>query len=111
MSIYSPDKWVVFKIQYEGEVIYKIFATWYGGYTAGDSWKLNSGVTGIKDDGDFFIFEGYSGSQYNCHKDCYGMSGYSSGVATTLLTSANDVGVPGFSGDVHVVSGVAPAVV
>lgn len=90
--MYDPDKWVVFKIVEDGEEpLYKIFATWYGGYLHGDSWKLNSGVTEIETDGDFFLFKGYSGSTYRCHTDSYGMSGYSSGVAHSLIDDVKDM--------------------
>ena len=44
----TPDKWVVLKIEHEGNIIYKVFASWYGGYLGSDSWKLNSGIKDIE---------------------------------------------------------------
>lgn len=78
--VYDPDKWVMVKFVNNGETIYKIFTSWYGGYLHGDSWQLNSGCTRIEEDGDYYLFHGTSGSIYRCHKDTYGMSGYTSGV-------------------------------
>lgn len=80
MSEYNPDRWVMLKFDNKGEVIYKVLATFYGGFTTGDSWKLNSGVTKVEEDGDFYLFSGYSGSVYRCHKQSYGMGGYTSSV-------------------------------
>ena len=37
---------------------------------------MNSGCTSIEEDGDYFLFSGYSGSVYKCHKKAYGMTGY-----------------------------------
>lgn len=72
MSEYDPDVWVVVKFTGEdvpdGEM-YKILAGWFGGFTGANSWKLNSGVTKISQNGNVFAVDGYSGSVYNCHKD------------------------------------------
>ncbi len=90
MSDYSPDKWVMLKINHKGKDVYKILASWYGGYARGDSWKLNSGCTKIEEDGDFYLFHGSSGSVYHCHKKTYGMSAYTMGVLSNLQEEAND---------------------
>lgn len=79
--IYSPDRWVVIEINSEKHgKIRKVFAGWYGGFTSGDAWKLNSGITKVEQDGNFWRFTGESGSVYECHKDMHGMSGYMGGV-------------------------------
>ena len=80
MSEYNPDKWVMLEFNHNGELIYKILATFYGGYTTGDSWKLNSGITKIEEDGQTYLFTGSTGSVYRCHKNSYGVGGYTSGV-------------------------------
>lgn len=80
MSEYNPDRWVMLKFNHNGEVIYKILATFYGGYTTGDSWKLNSGCTKVEQDGNFYLFHGSSGSVYRVHKDSYGMGAYTMSV-------------------------------
>lgn len=73
---YTPDCWVVLKFVHDGSTIYKVFAGWYGGFANGDSWKLNSGITKVEVDGDFYLFHGSSGSVYRCHKKTYRCSGY-----------------------------------
>ena len=44
----TPDNWVVVKV---GKNLYKVLAGWSGGYLDGDRWKLNSGISEVKDDG------------------------------------------------------------
>ena len=80
---YTPDKWVILKITTPEEVLYKVFATWSGGYLHGDSWKVNSGITKYSFDGEYYTFEGYSGSTYVCHKDTYGLSAWGVGMITS----------------------------
>jgi hypothetical protein len=80
MSKYTPDRWVVLEFDYDGDVIRKVFAGWYGGYLNGDSWKLSSGITNTREFDDRFEFENHSGSLYTCYKSAYGMGGYQSSV-------------------------------
>ena len=73
MSDYTPDNWVVLKIK-EGKgtfPCYKVLAGWSGGYLDGDSWRMNSGITRVEDDGDYYNFYGSSGSCYRCYKENY----------------------------------------
>jgi hypothetical protein len=72
---YHPHKWLLLRIT-DGEPLYKVFASFYGGYLDGDSWKMNSGITGIEDCGDCFRIHGYSRSVYVCPKESYGASAY-----------------------------------
>jgi len=65
-----PDNWVVIKFNGE-QPHYKVLAGWSGGYTTGDSWVLNSGITGVHDEGERYVFEGASGSEYSCGKGSY----------------------------------------
>ena len=72
MSNYNPDNWVILKItSEEGGVAYKVLAGWSGSYMYGSSWQLNSGIVKVEDDGEYFRFQGVSGSTYNCHKEQY----------------------------------------
>ena len=68
---YIPDNWVVIKTPQ----CYKVLAGWSGGYLDADEWRLNSGITGchMEKDGDYYFFNGSSGSVYRCHKDSYGL--------------------------------------
>lgn len=90
MSTYTHHLWTILEITPpSGEKLYKIFATWRGGYTTGDSWKLNSGnekiVKDIARGYECYHVHGYSGSIYELHKDGYGLSAYSSGVLQQFL--------------------------
>ena len=69
---YSPDNWVVIKIKGD-DPHYRVLAGWSGGYTTGSSWRLNSGITKVKDNKDYLDFYGSSGSVYHCHKEAYGL--------------------------------------
>ena len=59
-NAYTPDYWTIVKITTpQDDVIYKVFATWVGGYVEGDSWKMNSGIIEVKTEGDYLLFRGY----------------------------------------------------
>jgi len=84
----QPDKWLIIKITGEESPLYKVFATWVGGYLDGDSWKLNSGIDRVAEEEDYFLFYGYSGSCYKCHKKGYGTSSYGESVLNTIVSNA-----------------------
>ncbi len=81
--LYTPDRWVVVKIEYKDELIHKVLAGWNGGYLGSDSWKLNSGITKIEMDEDYYLFHGYSGSVYKCHKNAYGFTSLTGSIFAT----------------------------
>jgi len=94
MSDNEPDKWVVVRItRKDCPVIHKIFASWYGGYLVSDSWKLNSGIVRVYNEGNRFVFDGRSGSTYICHEGTYGSSGYGYDVLETMIERAKQNGV------------------
>jgi len=81
MSTYTPDCWIIVKIQSIGkEPYYRILAGWYGGFTTGDSWKLSSGIEKSFDRGDHYEILNASGSTYICYKGGHGLSGYTAGI-------------------------------
>jgi hypothetical protein len=88
MTTYNPDKFVVLKFTTPKYTVYKVLGSWGGSYLHGQSWKLNSGVTKVELDGDYYLFSGYSGSVYRCHKSSYGMTSYAMQIYTGFL---NDV--------------------
>jgi hypothetical protein len=94
MSTYTPDRWTVIRIHTPKETLYKVFASWGGGYGGSDSWKLNSGIVRVALVGDRWEFEGSSGSVYSCHQDAYGTSGYGSAVLSNMIGQAQDQGIP-----------------
>ena len=69
MAEYQPNVWILLKITTPDEILYKVLAGWYGGYTYGDSWKINSGITKYKEQDSSIEFHGNSGSVYICHKE------------------------------------------
>lgn len=78
--MYNPDKWMIIEIKREDDPHFRVFGSWSGGYLDGDSWRMNSGITKVTEEGDFFLFHGASGSVYKCHKDAYGATAYGHGI-------------------------------
>ena len=93
MSDSQPDRWLVVKIVTPKQQLYKVFATWHGGYTGSDSWQMNSGITQATLVDDCWEFKGYSGSVYTCHKNAYGTNGYGQAVLNNLLSQARTQGI------------------
>jgi hypothetical protein len=92
MSEYTPDRWCVIRIPSPKETIYKVFASWGGGYAGSDSWKLNSGITrAVLVDG-AWEFEGSSGSVYRCRPGAYGTNNYGHGVLDSMIRNAKSAG-------------------
>lgn len=92
MTEYCPDLWVVVKIDSTDPTKYpshKVFGTWRGGYLDGDSWRMNSGIDRVSQDGNYLLFHGFSGSVYRCHKDGYGTSPWSFSVLNGMIEGAN----------------------
>jgi hypothetical protein len=69
---YTPDNWVVFFFNTKTPH-YRVLAGWSGGYTTGDSWRMNSGITSVTEDDHHYLFRGHTGSVYRCHKNAYGL--------------------------------------
>lgn len=70
MNTYTPDAWVILRIQAGEQIIHKVMGGWYGGFANPDTWRLNSGITRIEqDDKGGYRIHGYSGSVYEVHKD------------------------------------------
>ena len=90
MSDYTPDRWTVLRIHAPDQIIYKVFASWSGGFAGSDSWKLNSGIVRATLVDDYWEFDGSSGSVYRCHRDYYGTNGYGQSVLNNLLIQAKE---------------------
>lgn len=88
MSEYTPDNWVVLKIDHEGKTLYKVLAGWSGGYLDGDSWQLNSGIVRVVEQEDYWEFYGNSGSCYNCYKGQYRLRMNNSGIYEQLKNTS-----------------------
>lgn len=70
-SFYRPNNWVVIKLDDGKDPHYRVLAGWSGGYLDGDSWRMNSGITGVEESDDYYYFSGSSGSTYRCGKGSY----------------------------------------
>lgn len=88
MNNYAPDRWQPVKLTVDGQSIYKIMGTWYGGYLGSDSWRLSSGVESIKELDECYEVLNTSGSTYVCYKGCEGMGGYTTGVYESYVKEA-----------------------
>lgn len=78
----NPDKWLLLKQSGESRADSKdtvrVFATWAGGYTTGDSWRLNSGTDVVTEDEEFYYVKGKnSETSYKLHKESEGIAGAS----------------------------------
>ena len=82
----QPDKWLLI----ETPNCYKVFATWNGSYLGSNSWRINSGIESVAEDGDFFLFKGFSGSIYRCNKRSYGTTSYGASVLEPFIEKSND---------------------
>ena len=77
-----PNNWVIVKVKETG--LFKVLGGWSGGYLDGDYWRLNSGITKVELDGNYWLFYGNSGSIYQCHKDSYRLSHSTAGIYRQL---------------------------
>lgn len=90
MSDYTPDRWVVVEIKpVDGETIRKILAGWNGGYLGADEWRMSSGISEVKDDGDYYTITNHSGSVYTCYKNRIGMTGLSASIFNRLSKNSD----------------------
>jgi hypothetical protein len=85
MTDYTPDRWIVINFVNNGERFNKVLVEWKGGYADGDYWRMNSGITAVEEDGDYWLFHGATGSVYRCIKDRYGVTGLAADVLRNLL--------------------------
>jgi len=71
---YAPDRWILVKIDHDEGNITKVLASWFGGYTGYDEWRLSSGVESIKENDTHYVIRNQSGSEYTCYKNSEGFS-------------------------------------
>jgi len=94
MSTYTPDRWIIVKIQSVGnEPYYRVLAGWYGGFTQGDSWKLSSGIEKSIDRGTHYEMLQSSGSTYLCPKGSHGCSSYMASIYSGFVKDCIENGM------------------
>lgn len=87
----TPDKWIILKFtKSSGEITYKVFANWAGGYLDGDRWRLNSGIERIEEIDDHYLIYGYSGSCYKCRKNSWGTTSYGASLISEWLNTQEE---------------------
>jgi len=87
---YTPDRWILVRIESPEIKITKILSGWYGGYLNGDSWRLSSGVTKIEEHEKYYLIHNESGSIYTCYKNNEGVSGYTGNILHNWKEQAKD---------------------
>ena len=93
MSDYYPDRWAIVHITSpDHEPIDKVVGSWYGNFTGGDSWRMNSGIEKVVETENVYEVHGYSGSIYYCKKGCQGMSAYTEMVMNNMATQLEEGG-------------------
>jgi len=93
MSDYTPDRWVIVEIvSSEHGKVRKVLGSWYGGFAGSDSWRMNSGIEEVIDQGDYYDIVGSSGSIYKCYKSSVGMSAYTRSIFENFKKEAEDIG-------------------
>lgn len=90
MNTYNPDKWMIMKVT-SGDPHYRVFGSWSGGYTTGDSWRMNSGIEKVEETENTYRFIGSSGSVYECVKGMYGVTAYGYGIASNMVEQQPDM--------------------
>lgn len=89
MTNYIPDNWVIIKVKGDDQH-YRVLAGWSGGYTTGNSWRMNSGIKHVDETANSFIIYGVSGSSYDCSKESYGLRMNTAFVWTSLQKKYGD---------------------
>lgn len=84
MGEYTPDRWIIVKVNHSIYPHYRVFGSWGGSYLYGASWRMNSGIVRHEEDESVYRFYGATGSCYTCHKGSYGVTAYGAGVLQQL---------------------------
>lgn len=95
--IYTPDRWVIIQcynpeLRTEDQRFDCVVGGWTGGYLDSDYWRRSTPIMRRKDDGDYIVFTGESGSSYRCHKQQHGVTGLMAAVLDQMSTNFKAVG-------------------
>lgn len=91
---YIPDAYEILKIQVYGQdnITLKVFGSWNGSYLGSDSWRVNSGIVSIEDEGHNYLVTGYSGSQYLLSKHKHKISRHSHVILDDIIEELRSYG-------------------
>lgn len=99
MNVYRPNRWVIVKVKYKDEIMYRVLGGWSGGYLDGDSWRLGSPIVNYQfetdeenESSEYIRFFNESGSEYLCHATGEGFNMIMSEMYS-LIEEHNDVSV------------------
>jgi hypothetical protein len=84
MNEYYPDLWKILKVT-GTDPHYRIFGLWHGTYARSELWRMNSGIVGVSETNNEYIFKGYTGSEYTCKKSAYGSNTYGYSMIDVLI--------------------------
>lgn len=75
--MHKPDLWQLVKFNSTATPTYHILASWYGGYTGSDSWRLSTQIQLVEDHKSYWLVTTRTGSQYELsrHQHRWGTSG------------------------------------
>jgi hypothetical protein len=96
MMLYTPDYWQVIEIcPPNTPKIYKVFATWLGGYTVAEEWRLNSGISAVRINENVIEFDGFSESVYKVpfFDHCYRTSLWSHSILLSIIKKLEESGI------------------
>lgn len=95
MSTYRPDSWKLVKlVSPEHGTIYKVLASWYGGFAGSDHWKLSSGIEGVSVEDKIITLPQSSGSVYELHENNEHISSLIGSVYASFVKDLEDAGGP-----------------
>ena len=88
MTTYTPDRWVVVRLDGAGEEPTEhVLAGWSGGYLDSDRWRRSSPIERVVFEEHVYVFYTASGAFYRCHKNSHGMTTLSASIFSTANTN------------------------
>ena len=92
--IYSPDSYVILRIEVTNGIEYKILGAWNGrSISYADSWRINSGITSVDVDEKAYRIHGHSGSTYVVSQDPLTLNTFAAGILQQVLAGPTPVTV------------------
>lgn len=92
MTEFRPDTWVVLRMKYRDQVIYKVLGGWSNKTVQESNWRLNSGITKAEYnvEYDLWYFYGSSGTIFIVNPNNYGLRDSISEIYQTMIKTYPD---------------------